>query len=306
MKTKITQQLIESIRQLTLAKMSNIEIANRLDIKLTTVNNIKSKYNIVSYRGLINDKEFIDYVKDNYLTEPFKVIAKKFNCSRCQVERLVRRLGLEYNQYLKVQKVKTNVFIPRTVEGDYWLGFLLADGYIHGKIELTLAFSDKEHLETFSKFTGAPIIDFKSYCRVVLFHKETVKYLQTLGFSNKKTFNGTLNLDCSYDILRGIIDGDGHITKNAVLIASSNPDIVAYITNFLNKENISYRVIKVSPENKKGLTRLHYTISISMVKNPTFFNKLYSESCVKLNRKYLKWVNRSAKTIINTVNSGKP
>lgn len=306
MKTKITQNLVNQIEFLTNQRYSNREIAIKLELKLSTINNTKYKYKIKSYSGLINDPVFINYIRSNYLIENFKIISKKFNCSRYVVERTVKRLKLPYNQYLKIQRTKTNVFLPRTSESDYWLGFLLADGYIHDKIELTLSLSDREHLQKFSLFTSTPIIDFKYYCRVVLFHNETCKYLESLGFSNKKTFVGSLSIPLTYDILRGIIDGDGCITKNSINISSSNSDIVKYIVDFFVSEKVQFHLRTTLPEQKKGLTKPHYTICISICRNRMLFDKLYNKNCVKLDRKYLKWVSRIVKSTKNTVNSGKP
>lgn len=306
MKTKITQELINQIKTLTDQRLSSKEVALKLNLKLTTINNIKARYNIRSYSGLVNDSNFINYVRNNYLTEHFKTIAKKFNCSRYVVERVVHKYNLPYNQHLKVQRVKVNVFLPRSSESDYWIGFLLADGYINNKIELTLAFSDRDHLQKFSLFTGAPLINFKQYCRVVLFNMETCKYLESLGFSTNKTFSGTLTIPMTYDILRGIIDGDGSIAKSTITISSSNPDIVKYITEFFIDEGIKFHVRTTLPGQKKGLTSPHYTVCVSIIQNVNLFNKLYSNSCVKLDRKYLKWVSRIVKPTKNTVNSGKP
>lgn len=113
-----------------------------------------------------------------------------------------------------------------TEDKAYWLGFISADGYIqHNKIGISLAVIDKNHLEKFVKSIGAqhPVRiyrkqNFKSTCRVEVFSKHAVNSLKKLGVGERKSHTlrpcKAIPRELMRHYWRGLLDGDGWITKN--------------------------------------------------------------------------------------------
>lgn len=114
-------------------------------------------------------------------------------------------------------------------EDAYWLGFILADGYINenrGFLNIKLGARDKEHLIKFCKYAQCEedLIkkDFGGVGNVIysltLNSKSIVKNLKKYGLFQAKSekeipyYNISDNLKSHY--IRGIIDGDGWILKN--------------------------------------------------------------------------------------------
>jgi hypothetical protein len=107
----------------------------------------------------------------------------------------------------------------------YWIGFLMADGYINFKtkrLKLTLAKKDKKHLDKFAKYIKCKIINkFKNSFSVHIQDKLKIPLIiKKWGFTKRKTYH-----PCSLHWLKscsnkqfisffiGFIDGDGCIKK---------------------------------------------------------------------------------------------
>jgi hypothetical protein len=112
-------------------------------------------------------------------------------------------------------------------EKAYWLGFILADGYIGIKnkkesfIEIGLHIKDVNHLEKFKKCVdyNGPIHFRKNMkgCRLVINSQEFVSYLVLHGIKNNKSLTAN-PIYFEDDFLqksfwRGVLDGDGTIFK---------------------------------------------------------------------------------------------
>jgi hypothetical protein len=119
---------------------------------------------------------------------------------------------------------------PQTL---YWVGFLLADGYINHKVwrlSLSLAAKDRAQLEAFSAYTSAPSVRryttttngvAKHYVRLSVQDKQILpKFAAKYDFNPRKTFNPPsyekflpLSDDLFIALLVGYLDGDGRICR---------------------------------------------------------------------------------------------
>ena len=122
-----------------------------------------------------------------------------------------------------------NVFsVIATEEAAYWLGFLVADGYVHGTsgFGLKLAARDEVHIEKFRAFIQSkhPIKQVKqgshTYSKLQFGSIKFVRELSQYGIVPHKsplTFFPPENLlpkDLIRHFIRGVFDGDGWITFN--------------------------------------------------------------------------------------------
>lgn len=129
-----------------------------------------------------------------------------------------------------------------TPEAFYWVGFLLADGsFYDNRLKLGLSIKDSNHLYKFANFinyTGAIDITDKSIsvaCKDV----EIIKQIkEKFDIKDRKTYNPPktilkFNIDLTYALLAGFIDGDGSI-KNQ----SKRKDFCLTIKNHSSWESI--------------------------------------------------------------------
>ena len=139
-----------------------------------------------------------------------------------------------------------------TPEAFYWVGFLLADGSFYDNrlklgLKLGLSIKDSNHLYKFANFinyTGAIDITDKSIslaCKDVGIIKQ-IK--EKFDIKDRKTYNPPktilkFNIDLTYALLAGFIDGDGSI-KNQ----SKRKDFCLTIKNHSSWESNVTKILK--------------------------------------------------------------
>lgn len=145
-----------------------------------------------------------------------------------------------------------------TLEKSYWIGFLYADGFISknsATFGVALQERDKQHLINFLRFlkcseNDIPLImkyseKTKSY-KAALTRIRTKEDLIKLGFTNKKSYDTTLNVwdnipnNFKKEFILGMWDGDGSfsVTQRGLQTTSliSNNDIlINEIAMYINK-----------------------------------------------------------------------
>lgn len=118
---------------------------------------------------------------------------------------------------------------PLSAEARYWIGFLLADGYISKRkgydvIGLGLKFEDAEHVRKFARFCGVreeSVLEFYSNTTFGRQHgvklqftgKQLIPQLAKYGVVPRKTEIAAVpsSLSQDPDFWRGLIDGDGSV-----------------------------------------------------------------------------------------------
>lgn len=166
----------------------------------------------------------------------------------------------------------------KTSQDSYWLGFILADGYLNTKrnfLRIKLGKDDKNHLFKFCDYakldyryikTDLNGVKTKKTYYIELSSKNIVDNLVKCGLFQGKSLNEkpylNLNQNLTRDYIRGIWDGDGWISKKGFRIGvCGSIDVLIYIENYLKKECSLYgeksriynhgKIKKIDINNKK-------------------------------------------------------
>lgn len=186
----------------------------------------------------------------------------------------------------------------------YFLGFLLSDGNISkttNRICFTINSQDSYILEEFKKSVGSSnqvrhykVFDNRTnkYYNSTIFQISSAKIkkdLESLGINYNKTqgFNVDLNIpeNLFNHFLRGVFDGDGHVSKNRARISliSTKEFLNKIVSKFFNS---SYNLINVC-KNKNVFKLLIQEGQTCL----DFLKYLYSDATIYLHRKYKLYLN---------------
>lgn len=239
----------------------------------------------------------IDEIKRKYKTS-WETISKI--CTEVGVWNQEERLSYQqakssYNQ----RNVKNNPFEDldnRDVQ--YWLGMLATDGALsNNRITLSLDSKDDQHIMKFKSFINCNLpvkyIRNKKYnssmCAFQFRSKPVFDYLHSIGITVNKSFTLDLKIPITWDLLRGIIDGDGSITifkskkgKSfcAIDISTVSKKFAFQLHDFINDNNINCKLYFYG--NQYIITVRNFTNCKMLVE------KLYNNADTYLERKYLK------------------
>lgn len=179
-------------------------------------------------------------------------------------------------------------------EKAYWLGFIVADGYINedrGFLSIKLNAKDKEHLYKFMRFINGNENMIKTEYHNITGNELTKIILNSRNFTNKliklnlrqRKSSGkeqlTPNIPKKYirDYIRGLWDGDGHIEYMRLDLISSI-EVLTFVQNYLNKK---------CDTNILNILDHCNTFRIYVCKNRCkVLNHIYYKDSISLNRKY--------------------
>ena len=202
-------------------------------------------------------------------------------------------------------KYNTNAFKKIESEEDaYWLGFLLADGYIAGEgakpfIQIKLGIKDYTHLQKWRKYLGYDTDDVIKKCYGDAYGKNNecavVKTSCKNISSNLKQYNLSgaksekeqpfilHNIELEKAYIRGIIDGDGWIrqTQYGVGVCGSYQTI-QYIKDFIDKNITSLVNNKI--ERNGSIFKLEIN---GKNKSKKILDYFYADANIYLDRKYI-------------------
>lgn len=198
-----------------------------------------------------------------------------------------------------------------TDEKAYWLGFLMADGYITSKrnrkrrnesqsFGCTLSVRDIRHLEKFKKCLESdhPIHIYKrsntcfvggqDSCRLLIGNQHMVDSLKKWGIVENKTFFCKMpDIEEKFKaaFIRGYSDGDGsiYINKNRKFgwSLTGTKELLTSILFFLGKENL--KLEQRWPERENN----NWSITIfGKVQVPMLLDVIYKNAEMYLDRKY--------------------
>lgn len=258
-------------------------------------------------------KEEIEYLKNNYLKQTNRQLALNLDRSIKAVEIKLTRLG-----FTRPKKLFYDDAIFETINSEekaYWLGFLMADGYItiterNAELGIELNIKDKEHLVKFQKFlkTNAMVQERNRFfekvannycnktlnsCFIRIYNKKIVEDLIKLGFQQNKRNKGLEFCQISDNLerhfIRGFFDGDGSIAKrrnrtNYVCnITSKDESFLKEIRNVLYNHNINSYITNWT----NGYNHKMYQLNISAKKDvEKYLDFIYKDSKIYLERKY--------------------
>lgn len=229
--------------------------------------------------------------KDNQICELYKQgkstveIGKIFNTYNTSIRRALLRNNITMRSFkdtISVQKFsKDNLFESNnlTREESYFFGLLVTDGCLSNcAISLSLKEEDIYMLEKFAKFLGDRVKVNSYFAKnhnkyqyaVKARNKVLCENLNKLAIFENKSFDLDLKIPLNFDILRGIIDGDGSVGKDK----SQKIQIFSNSECFLNKIHdflLSYE-IKSSIKQTKSVKM----ISVYKHKDILFlYDKMY-------------------------------
>lgn len=283
------------------------KVSKKLKIACSTISKILKENNIDTQqaKGCKLSKEIeekaISMFKEGYSLEK---IHKNLGISRDSFSKKLKKMGYEILSDGK-KHINSNIFEKiDTEEKAYWLGFLMADGYVSknsNKIELQI--KDKEHLEKFKNFLDSKhkiserknILNGKEFVsyRISICDKQIHQSLISLGCIPNKTFEMHIpNIDDNLfrHWLRGYFDGDGCIFcynkkpflkgRYHISLSSGNLYILQEILEKLN-ELFPFKNIKV--KNTKTCYEIR---TMNILDTQLFLDLLYKDSTIYLDRKF--------------------
>lgn len=197
----------------------------------------------------------------------------------------------------------------------YWLGFMLADGFLSNSghatesFGISLAIEDKYILEEFKKdldstyevkeYIGKSTFDGISkdfhYAKILIKSKLIFNKLKEYGFTTTKSYDGIvpenhIPEDLRNHFIRGYFDGNGGFSKGSgyhlyTLDFTGTKEIMEWILKVFNKTNL--KLHQRYPERNNN----NYSIRISGDKQVYELGKyLYQNSTIFLKRKYDKFL----------------
>jgi hypothetical protein len=236
-------------------------------------------------------------------------IANKYKCSFPTIIRLLKINGIKIRAR-SFNKISLNVSYfdnIDTPEKAYWLGFLFADGCIN-KRKVTLALKDADPVIQFQKAIGSKhkigiyhIFDKRTnriYKRISIqvtsekFANILIKKFG-LGSANYKNYKFPDIPEKLYShFLRGVFDGDGHISKDkkrAKVVIVISDKMCKFVQKLLKEK------FDINPTKLQKLTdNKNYKISILSIANKSidFLNWIYKDSIpeTRLDRKYTRYI----------------
>lgn len=197
----------------------------------------------------------------------------------------------------------------------YWLGLLLADGFLSNSghatesFGISLSIKDKYILEEFvkdlestytvkeyigkSKFENS-CTDF-AYAKLLIKSKQIFNKLIEYGFTIKKSYDGVVpeehipdNLKIHF--IRGYFDGNGGLSIGSgshlyTLDFTGTKEIITWILKYFGKENLKLQERHPDRDNN------NVSIKISGDKQIySIMNQIYKDATIYLNRKYERYL----------------
>lgn len=227
---------------------------------------------------------------------------------RRSISRLLKKNNIDIINYQNQLRIREDLFESISTEEDaYWLGFILADGYISdkGSFEISLKSDDYNHLLKFADYCGfdkSKVVkkqntNFKdSYrCRIIFSTKHLKDRFNQLGIIPRKSltvkFPEFIEPHLMRHLLRGYIDGDGGINRYSnppkkdgtmsfynVLYAVGGLEFLNGIkTHFNETLDIDFNI-----HSKNN----HYQMSLVSKKANKAILYLYNDASIYLDRKY--------------------
>lgn len=246
-------------------------------------------------------------------------IADKYTTYATSVKRILDRRSVktrtlkEANGVVQLEDIKSK---EGSRDFNYFLGLLATDGCVTGdRVVLDFSESNKELLDYWNEFLSNKCNITKSIhkiykvtqYRIAFRNQEICDYLGSFGIVPRKTYGLTLKY-IDWDVLRGIIDGDGCVlsrnndTTVSIGITSGSKQFLEQISKFYLDNGIkSY--LKESNRNLNTTYYLYVHKTEDIIK---IYKNLYKNAHFYLKRKKLKFGPVLKKLSIDQlVNSGK-
>lgn len=250
----------------------------------------------MSKRIVVSDIQKINIIKSYENGESISSITKEFDVSRHVVERLLNENSVKLRPCNRKIFFKEDIFEKiDSAEKAYWIGFILADGYIHEKrhtLRIKLGEVDYDHLVKFANFMG--VSSDRVFAEI---HNVTGNTLYKVEFNSKILVNSLMALNLFQgkssgkeklspipdeyvrDYIRGIWDGDGHLREKNIDVISSI-EVLSFIQIYLHDKCYT----KIGKIMDHCNTYRIYVCRKEEVSRT--LKHLYYDGCISLDRKY--------------------
>lgn len=324
---------IECIKEKYLSKNTLKSIAKEYNVCYTTISNLLKNNGITpSKSGYTNHNKFsldkeLDIINMYKLGMTQKAIAEKFNTFNTSIRRVLKRHNIVLRGNDKVQRLcKHNPFKRNDEYSEYFLGLLLTDGCISKEksnsrnysINLSLSEVDKDVVEKFRDWASPTTKVSKIYQKlnssymysVNITNAEAEDWLRRKGNFYRKSYECKIYTHITWNILRGIFDGDGgfHKCNNDgvhFFICGMSEVFMRQIHSFLIKNGIN-AYIRFSGADKWHKNGLYYVEVFNYADIIKIGLNMYSNAHIFIKRKYDTWLTfYESKRAKYALNSGK-
>lgn len=253
-----------------------------------------------------------EYIGQHIGTQTLK---QKYNCHIYDLFRKYK-LPIRSNQE-KNKKYTCNINYFHTIDTEekaYWLGFLMADGYINKgngsrKLGISINETDKNHLEKFKTAINAThpvkIYEVKQgykigtkYCRLMITEETLVQDLIDQGcVEHKSNILQPPNIrnDLRRHWIRGFMDGNGSIVihntrhcKSFCIGFVSTDDVLNWIMDVLIQDNVITRRYQLDKRKSGQIVSAFQFGGNYLVKK--YCDYIYKDATVYLDRKYERYL----------------
>lgn len=240
-------------------------------------------------------------------------IAKVLDVCPNSVYKILKNNNIEIRNDVdksKIYSFNENYFKTiNSEEKSYWLGFLMADGYITSKqkhcnrrIGLCLSERDICHIEKFKKAIGAtnPIFTYENstyktrLSKITLASETMCEDLLKYGMTEHKslTLQFPKNIDKEYirHFIRGYFDGDGSLKRkgrNTIGYTFSLLGTYEFLSEFKRIYELPYNLRKCNKNNDSNNYDICFTKRIYM---EYVLDDLYNNSNIYLERKFKRYL----------------
>lgn len=263
------------------------------------------------------NEEQADILRNTYYNKTNYEIASLLNISRKSVTNWARAIGLElkgrsFSDTHRWFSINDKTFDAPNRENAYLLGWIISDGCLFGnKIIFTIQKRDRHILEYINNICNStyPIKTHKkstSYCPNIneyvtleLCSKTISNKLKSIGIIERKTGKEifpTEYLEYKFDVLRGLIDGDGHIEyiqskkykyfRYGIHLSSASSKFLNNIVDIFSMGTVYYTgtCYRWSVHKKDDISTLYN----NMYKDTEFFLKRKKDKVVNI----INYINR--------------
>lgn len=291
--------------------MSMYGIAKQLKVDTSVIRNIYKRLNLKSiHKSKKREDPIINHTNEiitRYINgESSYKIAKDFNCQDSTIVRFLQKNGISLRENRKLNYDFDYFKKIDREDRAYTIGLLYADGTNSGNY-IRLSMIDKDIIEKVKAVMGFDGIikeiqprgksKFVQYSLLIC-GKQICDDLSKLGCVPNKTFSlripeGILSDDLFRHFLRGLIDGDGTITRtkekrNWIVRVVGSKELMKQIgdkTRELLGINYSY-----FPAKQCESGQIYYCAWGGRKKLTKLLDWIYKDSTIHMNRKYAKYL----------------
>lgn len=249
-------------------------------------------------------------IKETYETNNMTTVAKRYGITKQAIMYQLDKRGLPHVKGgHRRLGLNTTRFLTLDEHSAYWLGFIMADGYVlrttklykrPNRLSINLSAKDKHHLEKFKDFIGTDS-DIKVYspqriyakydmCRLDVNSTVLCETLANFEIRENKTGNEKFPVSIPDRLIRhfirGFFDGDGSVSNptnrsGATFSICSSFGILSYIQTYLVSDcGLSFTKI-IKDKRHDNVFSLVYTGT----QTSRIYDYLYQDSTVYLERK---------------------